>query len=141
MLMIDNATVVAYLRKQGEIKSMPLCLLAREVLFLIHGWEPIKDMQMLLQVKHIPGERNALADLLSKKNKVVHMEWMLLQSVADTLFLAWGKPNVDLFATRLNNRLPMWISPLADPQALGIDAMSWKGMYAYAFPHLCYLGE
>ena len=97
---------------------------------------------MLLQVKHIPAERNALADLL-KKNKVVHTEWTLLQSVADALFLAWGKPNVDLFATRLNNRLPMWISPMADPQALGIDAMSmsWKVMFTYAFPPFVLLGR
>ena len=57
-LMSDNASVVSYLRKQGGTVSVPLYLLAREVLLLA------RDAQITLRAKHIPGERNALADLL-----------------------------------------------------------------------------
>ena len=47
-----------------------------------------------------------------------------------------GHPNIDLFATRLNNRLPLFVSPIPDIKALAIDAMSmnWDGIHAYAFP-------
>ena len=47
-----------------------------------------------------------------------------------------GHPNIDLFATRLNNRLPLFVSPIPDSKALAIDAMSmnWDGIHAYAFP-------
>ena len=130
MLMTDNATAVSYLKKQGGTRSIPLYLLARDILLMA------QEFQIILQVKHIPGERNALADLLSRRHTVVHTEWTLLQGVADSIFHQWEKPSVDLFATRLNNRLPIWISPMADPRAMGVDALSisWKGMYGYAFP-------
>jgi hypothetical protein len=137
LLMLDNATVVAYLHNQGGTKSIPLYRVSKEILLFAHR------LHMVLQVKHIPGERNALADLLSRKDKVIHTEWTLKQSVVDAIFGAWGKPNLDLFATRLNNRLPVWVSPMADPQAVGVDAlsMSWKGMFAYAFPTFVILGK
>ena len=84
-----------------------------------------------------------LADLLSRRDKVVHTEWTLVQTVVDSLCITWNKPNVDLFATRLNNRLPVFVSPMADPLAVEVDAMSisWKGMYAYAFPPFVMLGR
>jgi len=137
LLMSDNSTVVAYLHNQGGTKSIPLYRISKEILLLAHR------LHMVLQVKHIPGERNALADLLSRKDKVIHTEWTLKQAVVDVIFGAWGKPNLDLFATRLNNRLPVWVSPMADPQAVGVDAlsMSWKGMFAYAFPPFVILGK
>ena len=57
--------------------------------------------------------------------------------------VTWDTPNMDLFATRLNNRLPVFVSPMADPLAVDVDAMSmsWKGMYAYAFPPFVMLGR
>ena len=136
-LMSDNATVVSYLTKQGGTASLPMYRLAKEVLLLA------RDTHIILRAKHIPGERNALADLLSRRDKVVHTEWTLVQTVVDSLCITWDKPNVDLFATRLNNRLPVFVSPMADPLAVEVDAMSisWKGMYAYAFPPFVMLGR
>ena len=54
----------------------------------------------------------------------------------DSLCITWGTPNIDLFATRLNNRLPVFVPPMRDSLALNVDALSmtWEGMYAYAFP-------
>ena len=136
-LMSDNATVVSYLTKQGGTASLPMYRLAKEVLLLA------RDTHIILRAKHIPGERNALADLLSRRDKVVHTEWTLVQTVVDSLCITWDKPNVDLFATRLNNRLPVFVSPMADPLAVEVDAMSisWKAMYAYAFPPFVMLGR
>ena len=129
-LMSDSATVVSYIAKQGGTSSVPMYLLAKEVLLAA------RDANIFLRAKHIPGERNALADLLSRMNRVVHTEWTLLQSVVDALSITWDTPNVDLFATRLNNRFAVFVSAMADPLAVEVDAMSisWKGMYAYAFP-------
>ena len=116
---------------------MPLYRLTREVLLLA------RDAQITLLAKHIPGDRNALADLLSRMNKIVHTEWTLHQSVFKALCITWDTPNLDLFATRLNNRLPVFVSPMADPLAVDVYAMSmsWKGMYAYAFPPFVMLGR
>ena len=43
---------------------------------------------------------------------------------------------VDLFATRLTHRLPMYMSPHQDQAAFAVDAMlqPWSNMDVYAFP-------
>jgi hypothetical protein len=43
---------------------------------------------------------------------------------------------IDLFATKMNNHLPQYMSSLPDPKALAASALavSWDGMNAYAFP-------
>ena len=43
---------------------------------------------------------------------------------------------VDLFATRWNHKLPTFVSPVPDPMAWAVDALSlnWDGLIAYAFP-------
>ena len=64
---------------------MNLCSLARELLLLA------RDLHSFRLVKLIPGNRNALADLLSRKDKVVHTEWTLVQSVVDTIFNIYGQ--------------------------------------------------
>ena len=48
----------------------------------------------------------------------------------------WFTPHVDLFATHLNHKLPLYISPVPDPKAWDIDALNinWTGLTAYAYP-------
>ena len=43
---------------------------------------------------------------------------------------------VDLFATRLSHKLPLYMSPVPDPNAWDIDALkiNWSGLTAYAYP-------
>jgi hypothetical protein len=52
-----------------------------------------------------------------------------------------GSPHVDLFATSLNYKLQVFVSPVIDPKAYAVDAMSfpWEGMFAYAFPPFRFL--
>ena len=47
----------------------------------------------------------------------------------------WFIPHVDLFATHLNHKLPLYISPVPDPKAWDIDALNiiWTGLTAYAY--------
>ena len=48
----------------------------------------------------------------------------------------WGKPSIDLFASRLNFQLRPFVSWKPDPQAFAIDAFSigWTEHNFYAFP-------
>ena len=48
--------------------------------------------------------------------------------VCDRIFALWGRPFVDLFATRQNRRLPQFVSPT---DALSMD---WSGLDVYLFP-------
>ena len=137
LLYTDNSTVMFYLRKQGGTRSPTLCRITWEIL----RW--CAQQRVTLTVKHIPGKKNVLADSLSRSFRLPGTEWTLLQGVVDHLGDLWGKPLMDLFATQLNHRLPCYVSPLPDPQAYAIDAMSisWDGMLAYAYPPTALLNQ
>ena len=130
MVSTDNTTVVAYLRHQGGTHSPDLCLEAWGILNMC-----LKHNIQLL-IKHIPGRFNTLADRMSRMDKPITTEWSLDQGIANRVFMIMGYPSIDLFATRLNNRLPLYVSPIPDQQALSIDALSmdWNRIHAYAFP-------
>ena len=51
--------------------------------------------------------------------------------------LIWHRPMVDMFATKMNNKLPLYVSPVPDPNAMAIDALniSWQALDSYAY---CY---
>ena len=76
-----------------------------------------------------------IADSLSRKGQIIGSEWTLCQDVVDKLLRTWPA-NVDLFATSMNFRLPVYFSPLADPMSAGTDAFlqTWDHLQAYAFP-------
>ena len=137
LIATDNTTVVAYLQKQGGTQSASLYLLCKEILLLCDS------LSIRLSVRHIPGKQNILADMLSRSLTPVNTEWELHPSVFHRITLMWFKPMIDLFATCLNNKLPTYMSPIPDPKAYAVDAMShsWAGMLAYAFPPLCLLSK
>ena len=58
------------------------------------------------------------------------------QTIANSIFQMLNYPNVDLFATRFNHKLPLYVSPVPDSHALAVDAFSvnWNLLHAYAFP-------
>ena len=130
LLCTDNTTVACYLNKQGGARSISLSLKAEEILL----W--CQSHQVLLRARHVPGKLNIVADLLSRPHMVLNTEWTIAHSVLRPLWDLWFRPHVDLFATRFNHRLPVYVSPVPDPAAWAVDALSlnWEGLLAYAFP-------
>ena len=53
----------------------------------------------------------------------------------------WFTPHVDLFAPRLNHKVPMYVSPVSDQNAWDIHALNitWSGLTAYAYPPMALL--
>ena len=130
-LFTDNTTVVAYIRNQGGLVSWTLFQLVQELLL----WT--KEQQITLMVRHIPGKQNVIADSLSRSVKPTATEWSLNKDVFESV-LTWvgDRPHIDLFATRHNNKLPTFVSPVPDPLAWAVDAFAidWTGFFAYAYP-------
>ena len=108
--MCDNSTVVTYVNKQGGTVSRALCLLTSRLL----RWTESFDIH--LNARYLPGHANVLADLLSRRGQVVGTEWSLHPQVARSLLHVWGNPSIDLFATCLNAKLPLYCSLVPDPQ-------------------------
>ena len=128
-LFCDNTTTVAYLRRSGGTFSSALNSTAREVLL----WAESRRIRLLPQF--IMGSSNVKADALSRPNQVIGSEWTLHQEVVDQLVHRWPAM-IDLFATSLTARLPVYFSPASDPRAAGTDALlqPWDDLQAYAFP-------
>ena len=135
--MCDNSTVVAYVNKQGGTVSRSLCLLTSRLL----RWTESFDVH--LDARYLPGESNVLADVLSRRGQVVGTEWSLHPQVARALLRAWGNPSIDLFATCLNAKLPLYCSLVPDPQAVFEDAFRhpWNDLDLYAFPLFALVGR
>ena len=133
----DNTTVVAYINKEGGMRSGPLCAL----LWRILTW--CSQRQVTLKARHIPGHLNVIADKLSRLGQTIQTEWSLLPEVFQQICKRWHLPRIDLFATRFNHKLPQFVSPVPDSLAVAVDALTlpWEDLDAYAFPPTAILGK
>ena len=125
----DNSTVVAYINKQGGTHVAEMCALLWTIMTWCHHY------QITLKARQIPGRLNVMADLLSRSNQVQSTEWSLHPQVFKQICQKWFTPHVDLLATRLNHKLPLYVSPVPDPNASDIDALNinWSVLTAYAY--------
>jgi hypothetical protein len=130
MVATDNVTAAAYINKQGGTHSSSLL----EVTYLLY--KLVDDLPLAIRAGQIPGTSNVLADSLSRPSIPQATEWMLNPEAFRWVCQRLWTPNLDLFATRFNHQLPVYVSPVPDPAALDLDAlaMSWEGIDAYAFP-------
>ena len=126
----DNSTVVAYINKQGGTRSVSLM---KETYLL---FDFLQSHQLLLRASYLPGAKNVIADSLSRRNQVLPSEWTLHPQIVHRIFSHWETPQIDLFATKRNTKLPLYVSPVPDQDAWAEDALSisWKGLIAYAYP-------
>ena len=122
--------MVAYINKRGGTHSAEMCALLWKIMTWCHGYH------ITLKARHIPGCLNVMVDLLSRSNQVQSTEWSLHPQVFKQICQKWFTPHVDLFATHLNHKLPLYVSPVPDPNAWDIDALNlnWTGLTAYAYP-------
>jgi hypothetical protein len=132
---VDNKTAVSYLNKQGGRKSH-LNRLAREI------WKWAKSHKNWISAVYLEGIKNKVADYESR-----HVNDNLEYEISDEMFQKicqrFGKPDVDLFASRLNNKCKKFISWKADPLAMSVNAftVSWEGFLGYAFPPCNQIGK
>ena len=126
-----------YQQRRGGMKWGSLCAL----LWRILSWCTRK--RVTLEARHIPGRLNVIADKLSRLGQTIQMEWSLHLEVFQAICSWWHQPKVDRFATRFNNKLPQFVSPVPDPQAWTVDALSlsWEDLDPYAFPPAVILGK
>ena len=92
--------MVALINKQGGTRCPALSLRVEEILLWAHtkGWS--------LSASHIAGSANIMADLLSRQDKIIQTEWTLTHQALEQVWNKWGKPILDLFATKFSARLP-----------------------------------
>ena len=136
-ILSDNTSALACIRRQGSLSSVPLSSLTEEILLFC------ERLGISLVACLIKGVLNVSADKGSR-DKPVSTEWSI-----DLTTFAWicelvPSLQVDLFTTRDNARLRVFVSPCPDRLAVGVDAFSldwnvWDSIYL--FPPLQVLPE
>ena len=132
----DNSTAVCYINAMGGTKSIECNTLAKTL------WEFCMENEIWLTACHLPGSLNIEAD---KQSRVFNerTEWHLKPTIFDKITQKLGKPEIDLFASRLNCQLPLYVSWKPDPGAIHVDAFSmpWNNKYVYMFPPFCLISR
>ena len=80
---------------------------------------PLRNI--VLQVHHIPGQLNVIADKLFLHNQVIQTEWPLHQGIFDQICKRWYTLQINLFTTKYNKKLPC-LCPLSCTKRPG----QWK---------------
>ncbi|KAL0165108.1 hypothetical protein M9458_040861, partial [Cirrhinus mrigala] len=114
----DNTATVAYINRQGGLRSRRMSQLARHLLL----WSQTRLKS--LRAVHIPGELNRAADQLSRQP--THPgEWRLHPQTVQLIWSRFGKAQIDLFASPESSHCQLYYS-LSDAP-LGRDALahSW----------------
>ncbi len=130
----DNSATVAYINRQGGLRSRRMSQLARHLLL----WSR-KHLRSLRAI-HIPGLLNRTADELSRA--ALPGEWRLHPQTVQLIWRRFGLAQVDLFASLETSHCQLFYS-LTDG-TLGTDALahSWPwGLRKYAFPPVSLLAQ
>ena len=98
-------------------------------------WNWCFKRNLIISAQYIPGIENVYADSLSRKFSD-STEWMLKSEIFERICDQFFKPDIDLFASRLNKQLNKFVSWNFDPEAYHVDAftMSWSMFRPYIFP-------
>lgn len=128
----DNSTAVSCLNKMGSGKDK-INALVRDI------WLWCKDKNIFITVSHICGILNVESDTESRKYKP-ELEWSLSDKIFSVIQSKFVNMSIDLFASRLNNKLEKYCSWKPDPHAIAINSfhLNWGSIpLGYCFPPFC----
>ena len=127
-LMLDNNAIVHCINRCGS-KSKAINHVVLAIL------QFCRKADLFLTAFHIAGVRNVVADSLSR-TRPLESEWCLDERSFRFILNLVPDLEVDLFATAENYRLPVYVSPNVDPQAVATNAMvldwnQWSRVYLF----------
>ena len=105
-------------------------------------WNWTKGQNIWITASHVPRVKNFTADLRSRlfyDNK----EWSLNERVAKSLFDQFWKPEIDLFASRVNNKYSKYASYKPDPDVYHVNVffLCWLNLNSHIFPPFSIVGR
>ena len=134
----DNTSVVQYIKHQGGgDKVTKSVLFDMRTLAVGHlKWNSFKGRTYSRKEKFVSRTAESSEDSSNRMD----IEQVNCQSYFS--FMGWGGvgvPMIDLFASSENRQTEVFCSWIPYNNALALDALtiSWKNMFAYAFPPIC----
>ena len=133
LIATDNTTVVSYINKEGGMRSGTLCPAVEnpDLVYQKPGYPQSPTHSRLAEC----GSRQAI------KARPDHPEWSLLPEVFQAICSRWHRPPIDLFATKFNNKLPQFVSPVPDPMDTAVDALCHGRVWTLMPSHQQHIGQ
>ena len=113
---IDNMTALSYLAKMGGTRSPELLQVAKEI------WDYLLANGIAVTAEYLPSSLNIQADWQSRNHRD-SSDWKLNPKIFSQIVKIRGIPQIDLFASRLNHRLPKYMSWHPDPGSCAVDSL------------------
>ena len=133
----DNTTTVVSINRQGSTHSENCNNITRDI------WLWAKSKSLWLSATHCPGKLNVEADIASRLFND-STEWTLSNYWFYKISACFGRPTIDMFASRLNYKVLPYCAWQPDPLATTIDAftLNWKKQkLMYIFPPFSIVGR
>ena len=130
-------TTVTYINAMGGHKSKYCDMIARDI------WLWTVAKKNWLSAAYTPGQQNTVADGLSQQFNTA-LERKLHPSLFESIVTHFGKPDIDLFASRINDQVDIYASWKPDLNASYVDALSinWERFAnSYYFPSFCLIAR
>ncbi|XP_041417454.1 uncharacterized protein LOC121393326 [Xenopus laevis] len=92
-------------------------------------------------LRSLHSGRTKLGGGYLSRQRIDQGEWSLRLDVFTQLVTRWGRPDIDMFASRHNFKVPTYCARSQDPKAAYVDALviPWIFKRVYAFPPLALL--
>jgi ribonuclease HI len=130
----DNSSVVFNIQRKAAARNLYHSL---RDLFNLCG-----ENNITLSAQHVKGDLNGIADSLSRLSRSgdYSLSPEIFTKMCNTLEIA---PEIDLFSTRWNAKLPNYISPLSEDNAMVRDALTipWDKIFFFAHPPIPLIGK
>ena len=135
-LRVDNTTALHYLAKMGGTKSQVLIEITKRI------WDFLLSKGITLTIEYVPSELNVIADW-ECRHTWDSSEWKLYPQILQQICNKLGKPQIDLFASRISHQLPRYMSRKPEPGRDATNALQrdWGRMFPYAFPPFNLIGQ
>ena len=133
----DNTTTVVGINRQGSTHSYTCNNVSRDI------WLWAMEHKNWLSATHCPGSLNIHADYESRVFNDC-TEWTLNFGNFESICELFGRPSIDLFASRLNYQVSTYCAWVPDPGALAVDAftINWADYeLIYLFPPFSVIGR
>ena len=117
----NSRKYLRFCHKSQVFRFTSLPSLGGDVRSPVEDHDMVPSLSVTLKARHIPGCLNVMADLLSRSNQVHSTEWSLHPQVFKQICHKWFTPHVDLFATRVNHKVPPYVSPVPDQNAWDME--------------------
>lgn len=129
LLHIDNTTAISYINRMGGIQFLNLNEVTRNL------WQWCEERNIWVYATYISSSDNVEADFQSRRQKST-AEIEISDKAFVNIIKKFGKPKIDLFASRTNAKCKRYVSWQRDPNSFAIDAFTirWDKYFFYAFP-------